>query len=45
MPDESKPQIDKFKEAAREHDADEEEAHWDQRLRKVVKSAPKPEVK
>ena len=35
-----KTQIDKFKEAAREHGADESEAHWDERLKRVVKAKP-----
>lgn len=39
-----KPQIDKFKEAAREHGADESEARWDERLKKVVKHKPAPET-
>lgn len=43
MTDDKKPQIDKFKEAAREHEADEDEAHWDERLGKLVKVKPKPE--
>lgn len=38
-----KPQLDKFKEAARELEADEDEAHWDERLKKVAKAKPKPE--
>ena len=42
MPDD-KPQLDKFKEAAREHDADEDEARWDERLKRVVKAKPAPE--
>lgn len=33
-------QSDKFKEAAREHEADEDEARWEKRLRKVAKSKP-----
>ena len=37
-----KTQLDKFKEAAREIGADEDEAHWDERLKRVVK--PKPAV-
>jgi hypothetical protein len=41
MPDEPKTQSDKFKELARELEADEDEAHWDERLKKVAK-APKP---
>lgn len=43
MPDKPKTQSDKFKEAAREHGADENEARWDDRLRKVAKAKPKPE--
>lgn len=39
----SKSQSDKFKEAAREHGADEDEAHWDARLRKIAKAKSKPE--
>lgn len=42
MPD-PKSQSDKFKEAAREIDADEDEARWEDRLRKVVKHKPQPE--
>lgn len=39
-----KPQVDKFKDLARELEADEDEAHWDERLKKVVKGKPeKPE--
>lgn len=36
-------QSDKFKQAAREHGADESEAHWDERLKRVVKAKPVPE--
>lgn len=36
------PQLDKFKEAAREALADEDEARWDDRLKKVVKVKPAP---
>ena len=36
-------QLDKFKEAAREALADEDEARWDERLKKVVKVKPAPE--
>jgi hypothetical protein len=44
MPD--KPtQLDKFKEAAREHECDEDEARWDERLRKVARQKPEPEEK
>lgn len=42
-PDE-KSQSDKFKEAAREAECDEDEARWDERLKKVAKGKPeKPE--
>lgn len=30
-------QLDKFKQAAREHEADEDETRWDERLKKLVK--------
>ncbi len=40
---EPKTQIDKFKEAARAHEADESEAHWDERLTKIAKAKPAPE--
>jgi hypothetical protein len=33
-----KSQSDKFKEAAREHEADEDEARWEERLKKVAKT-------
>ena len=36
----SKSQSDKFKEAARELGCDEDEARWDERLRKVAKQKP-----
>jgi len=38
-------QLDKFKELARELEADEDEARWDERLKKVAKAKPteKPE--
>ena len=38
-------QVDKFKEAARAHEADEDETTWNRRLKKVVKHKPveKPE--
>ena len=35
-------QLDKFKQAAREHGADESEEHWDERLKRVVKAKPAP---
>ena len=36
-------QLEKFKEVARELEADEDEARWDQRLKKVAKAMPRPE--
>jgi len=36
----SKSQSDKFKKAARELECDEDEKHWDERLRKVAKGKP-----
>jgi hypothetical protein len=37
-------QADKFREAAREHEADEDEARWEERLRKIAKhKREKPE--
>lgn len=36
-------QREKFEEAARELEADEDEGRWDERLRKVVKQKPAPE--
>ena len=39
---ENQNQLDKFKEAAREHGADESEAHWDERLKRIVKAKPAP---
>jgi hypothetical protein len=39
-----RPQSDKFKEAAREHEADEDEKRWEERLKKIAKAKPeKPE--
>jgi len=35
-----KSQSDKFKEAAREVEADEDEARWEERLKKVAKQKP-----
>jgi hypothetical protein len=36
-------QSDKFKDAARELGCDEDEARWDDRLRKIAKSKPMPD--
>lgn len=41
MTDKTPSQLDKFKQAARELEADEDEAHWDERLKKVVKTKPR----
>ena len=41
--DDRKSQIGKFKELARELGADEDESHWDDRLRKLAKAKPAPE--
>jgi hypothetical protein len=38
--DAAKSQSDKFKEAAREHGADEDEVRWEERLRKLAKAKP-----
>lgn len=42
MSDKTPSQLDKFKQAAREHGADEDEAHWDERLKRVAKARPAP---
>ena len=36
-------QIDKFKQLARDLEADEDEGRWDERLAKVAKAKPEPE--
>jgi hypothetical protein len=36
------PQLEKFKDAARELGADEDEVRWDDHLRKIAKAKPKP---
>lgn len=36
-------QLDKFKKLARELEADEDEARWDEKLAKIAKVRPKPE--
>lgn len=35
-------QLDKFKDAARKHEADQDESRWDERLKRLVKVKPKP---
>lgn len=41
--DDRKSQLDKFKEAARQHEADEDEARWDSKLKRIAKVKPKSE--
>lgn len=36
-------QIEEFKRTARELECDEDEARWDERLKKVAKGKPEPE--
>lgn len=36
----TKSQSDKFKQTARELEADEDEAHWTERLKKIVRAKP-----
>jgi len=43
MAEDQKRQSDKFKEAARDLECDEDEARWDERLRKVARQKPEPE--
>jgi len=38
-----KTQLDKFKEAARELETDDDEKRFDERIKKLVKHKPKPE--
>ena len=45
MSDKEASQLDKFKALARELEADEDEARWDERLKKVVAHRPAPEEK
>ena len=40
MKDSDKSQLDKFKEAARDLETDDDEARFDDRLRKIVKHKP-----
>jgi hypothetical protein len=43
MSDATKSQSEKFKEAARALECDEDEARWDERLRKVARQKSAPE--
>ena len=40
MTDEKPTQLDKFKEAARDLECDDEEKHFDERIKKLVKHKP-----
>jgi hypothetical protein len=42
-PDSGSAQLDKFKELAREVEADEDKARWDERLTNVARHKPAPE--
>ena len=42
MPEQAKPQLDKFKDLARELECDDDEAAFDERLKKLA-TAPKPD--
>jgi hypothetical protein len=39
----SKSQIDKFKQAARDHEADEDEKRFNEKLEKIARQKPKPD--
>jgi hypothetical protein len=41
--DKGKPQIDRFKEAARQLGCDEDEAHFDEKLKDIARHKPSPE--
>ena len=43
MPENAKPQLDKFKEAARDLDCDDDEQRFKDRLGKLVKHKPVPD--
>jgi len=43
MADAQKPQLDKFKDLARALSADEDETHFEDSLRRIVKSQEKPD--
>lgn len=45
MTEPQKPQLDKFKEAARDLGTDDDPKHFDERLGKLVKHKPVPEKK
>lgn len=43
MTEQKKTQSDKFKQLARELEADDDKKRWDERLRKLAKVKPEPE--
>jgi hypothetical protein len=43
QPDNEQIQINKFKQAARDLECDEDEARWDATLKKVAKQKPEPD--
>ncbi|WP_417733330.1 hypothetical protein [Roseovarius sp.] len=45
MPDQPKTQLDKFKEAARQLETDDDEERFEKRLKKLVKQKPKDDDK
>jgi hypothetical protein len=45
MPDTPKPQADKFRDLARDLEADEDEAAFDEKLKRIVKTPPRDEAK
>jgi len=42
LPDQNKTQLDRFKEAARQLETDDDEARFDEKLRKLAKQKPAP---
>ena len=42
-PNQTSNQLERFKEAARALECDEDETRWDERLKKVAKAKPAPE--
>ncbi len=44
MTDQKETQIEKFKDLARQIGADEDEAHWEERLRQIAKQQPKDTI-
>lgn len=43
MPDREPTQLDKFKQAARELETDDDEARFDEKMRKLMKQKPVPQ--